>query len=144
MRALTPWTGMTTLKHEVDRIFDRFFDGTDKEPALGDWAPAIDVADKKDAFVATVEVPGVEAGDLDVSVTDDVLSITGEKRQEAEEKDANYYRCERSWGTFTRRVRLPGAVEESKVTASFKNGVLTVTLPEAAGAKSRTVPVKAA
>ena len=143
MRALTPWTG-TGLRREMDRLFERFFESPWAElPALGDWAPALDVTEGKDAITVKAELPGVEPREIAVSLEGDLLTIKGEKEQKKEEKDERQHRIERSWGAFMRSVRLPAPVDGSKVTAAFKNGVVTVTLPKAPGAKGTTIPVKA-
>lgn len=143
MRTLTPWTG-TGLRREMDRLFDRFFESPFTElPALGDWTPALDVAEGKDAITVTAELPGVDPKDIAVALEGDVLTIKGEKEQKKEEKDERQHRVERSWGAFMRSVRLPAAVDSGKVTAAFKNGVVTITLPKTQGAKGTTIPVKA-
>jgi len=143
MRALTPWTG-TGLRREMDRLFERFFESPWAElPALGDWTPVLDVTEGKDAITVKAELPGVEPKEIAVSLEGDLLTIKGEKEQRKEEKDERQHRIERSWGAFMRSVRLPAPVDGSKVTAAFKNGVVTVTLPKAPGAKGTTIPVKA-
>jgi HSP20 family protein len=143
MRALTPWTG-TGLRREMDRLFDRFFEAPWAEPpALGDWTPALDMTEGKDAVIVKAELPGVDAKDVSVSLEGEMLTIKGEKEQKKEETDERQHRVERSWGAFMRSVRLPAPVDGSKVTATFKNGVITVTLPKAPGAKGTTIPVKA-
>ena len=142
MRALTPWTG-TGLRREMDRLFDRFFESPLAElPGLGDWTPALDVTEGKDAITVVAELPGVDPKDIGVALEGDVLTIKGEKEQKKEEKDERQHRVERSWGAFMRSVRLPVAVDSGKVTAAFKNGVVTITLPKAPGAKGTTIPVK--
>ncbi len=145
MRSLMPWTGTTGLKQEMDRLFDRFFEPQWGEfpAALGEWVPSLDLSETKDAFVVKVEVPGMDPKDIHVSLQENFLTIKGEKKQEKEEKDERYHRVERSYGAFTRSVRLPVAVDGSKVDAAFKNGLLTVTLPKTPGAKGTTIPVKA-
>ena len=85
----------------------------------------------------------MEEKDIQVSLQENLLTIKGEKKQEKEEKDERYHRVERSYGAFTRSVRLPVAVDASKVTASFKNGLLTVTLPKTPAAKGTMIPIKA-
>jgi HSP20 family protein len=128
----------------MDRVFDRFFEPHWEEPdAAGEWAPKVDVSETKDAVVVKAEIPGVEQKDINVSLHDQTLTIRGEKRHEAEEKDSKYHRVERSWGSFTRAFRMPVAVAGDKVTATFKDGTLTITLPKAAEAKGTTIPVKA-
>jgi HSP20 family protein len=134
---------MTGLRQEMDRLFDRFFErGWDEFPALGEWAPSLDVSETKDALVVKAEMPGMELKDVEVVLDQDVLTIKGEKRQEKEEKDERHHRVERSYGAFTRRVRLPVSVDAAKVKASFKNGLLVVTMPKAPGAKGTTIAVK--
>jgi HSP20 family protein len=131
------------MRRELERFFDRF-----PEPIFealetsGDWAPRLDVSETKDAVMVKAELPGVEAGDISLSLQGDVLTLKGEKTQEKEEKDERYHRVERSYGAFMRAVRLPSTVDASKVNAAFKNGVLTVTLPKAATAKGTTIPIK--
>ncbi len=143
MRALAPWSGMTALRKEMDRLFDRFWEELPEWPVYGEWTPKIDVADTKEAFVVKAEVPGMDPKEIALTLEGDVLTIKGEKTHEKEEKDEHYYRRERSYGAFARSIPLPGAVESSKVTATFKNGVLTVRLPKGAAAKGTTIPVKA-
>jgi HSP20 family protein len=144
MRSLMPWTGMGGLKQEMDRVFDRFFEPQWGElAALGDWAPSLDLSETKDALVVKVEVAGMDPKDIHVGLQENLLTIKGEKRQAKEEKEERYHRIERSYGAFARSVRLPVAVDGGKVDASFKNGLLTVTLPKTPGARSTTIPVKA-
>jgi HSP20 family protein len=132
------------MRKEMDRLFDRFWEGDFPQlPALGEWAPALDVSETKDAVLVKAEVPGMESKDIQLSLQEQVLTIKGEKKQEKEEKDEHYYRSERSYGAFARAVRLPTPVDGSKVTATFKNGVLSVTLPKAAAAKGTMIPIKA-
>ena len=143
MRALTPWTG-TGLKREMDRLFEQFFESPWSElPALGDWTPAVDVTEDKDAITVKAEVPGVDPKEINVSLEGDILTIKGEKEQKKEEKDERQHRIERTYGAFVRTVRLPASVDGGKVNATFKNGVVTVTLPKAPGAKGTAIPVKA-
>jgi HSP20 family protein len=137
---------MTSLRREMDRLFERFFDSEPGWGALevgGEWAPKVDLSETKDAYVLRAEIPGVEQKDVQVALQEQLLTIKGEKSKEKEEKDEHYHRMERSYGAFTRAMRLPAAVEASKVTASFKDGVLTVTLPKTPAAKGTTIPIKA-
>lgn len=144
MSMLMPWTaGLANLRREMDRLFERFFEPWEEFEALGEWSPRVDLSETKDAFVVKAEIPGVDQKDVSVSLEGQLLTIKGEKRQEKEEKDARHHRIERAWGAFARTMRLPAAVEGDKVSATFKQGVLTVTLPKAPGAKGTTIPVKA-
>ena len=144
MRALAPWRGMETLRQEMERVFDRFFEPRwDEFEGVGAWAPKLDFSETKDAFVVKAEVPGVEQKDISVQIQNQVLTLKGEKHKEKEEKDEKYHRVERSWGAFTRTLALPMGVETEKVSATFKDGLLTIKLPKAPGAKGMTIPVKA-
>jgi len=144
MRAMMPWTGMTNLKQELDRLFGPFGElKLDEFPALGDWAPSMDVSETKEALVVKAEVPGLDPKDIQISLQEQYLTIRGEKRQEKEEKEERYHRVERAYGGFARSVRLPVGVDGSRVTAAFKNGLLTVTLPKTPAARGTTIPIKA-
>ncbi len=91
MRALAPWTGMTSFRKEMDRLFDRFLEPTWPEmPALGDWEPKIDVFETKEAVVVKAEIPGVEQKDIALSLQDGMLTIKGEKEEQKEDKDKRY------------------------------------------------------
>jgi HSP20 family protein len=144
MRALAPWTGFGSLKKEMDRLFEKVGDWDPPEMrAFGDWLPTLDVAETKDAFVVKAEVPGMDSKDIAVSLEGQTLTIKGEKKHDEEEKTEQFYRAERAYGAFGRAVRLPVTVDGSKVTAGYKNGVLTITMPKAPGAKGNMIPVKA-
>jgi HSP20 family protein len=145
MANIAPFRGMPRLRHEMDRLFDRFFEPQEwfEMPSLGEWMPSMDVSESKDAYVVKMEVPGMDPADIQVSIQDNMLTVKGEKKQEKEQKDEKYHRVERSYGAFERAVRLPSAVDGGKVTATFKNGVLTATLPKTLAAKGTSIPVKA-
>ena len=143
MRALTPWTGMTGLRRDMDRWLERFFEAPwTGMPEMGEWAPPLDVAEGKDAVTVTAELPGVDPKEIAVTLEGEYLTLRGEKAAEREDKDERRHRVERSWGAFVRTVRLPAPVDAGKVTATFKNGVVTVTLPKTAGAKGTLIPLK--
>jgi len=144
MRALTPWMGMTGLPRDVDRWFERFFETPWPEaPAMGEWVPALDVAETKDAVTVTAELPGVDAKELTVTLDGEYLTLKGEKENTREEKEERRHRVERTYGAFTRTVRLPAPVDAAKVTATFKNGVVAIALPKTGGTRGTFIPVKA-
>jgi HSP20 family protein len=144
MRALAPWMGMTSLKKDMDRVFERFFEAGWRDlPTLGGWEPKVDLTEGKDAIVVKAEIPGVEQKDIEVTVQDGTLTIKGEKQEETEEKDRRYHCIERSYGAFARTLRLPAAIDPGKVTATFKDGVVTVTMPKSAEARGTLIPIKA-
>lgn len=103
--------------------------------------PALDMMDKGDRIVVRAEMPGVDKKDIDISVTDDMLTIKGESKKETEVEEENYYCSERSFGSFSRVVRLPAAVKADKVKASLKDGVLDITLPKTEPKKIEGVKV---
>lgn len=139
-----------SLQREMNRLFEDFFRGFDIEPTpllearLGGFSPCVDVREDDDAFILTAEVPGIAEKDIDVQVTEDSITIKGEKKEEKEDKGKDYYCMERSYGSFHRTIRLPIGVDREKVDASFKNGVLTVKLPkmEEAKSKAKKIPIK--
>ena len=145
MRALAPLTRMATFREELDRLFERpwapRWPGFDVEP-VADWMPKMDVAETADAVTVTIEVPGVDEKEIAVTLDDQMLVIKGEKEEDREEKGGRYHRMERAYGAFTRAVHLPVPVMAEATVARFKNGVLTVTMPKAPGAKAATIPVK--
>jgi len=105
--------------------------------------PAVDVFEKEDRFVVKAELPGMKEDDIDVSVVGDTLSIKGEKKTETETKDEDYYRCERSYGSFYRSIPIPSNVDADKIEASFEDGVLEVALPKSAKVKPKKIAVSA-
>lgn len=143
MKTLAPEAGMTTLRKEMDRLFDRFWDG-DETPTMGAWNPRVELSENRDVLKLKAELPGIDPKDVQVMVENGILTLQGEKRQEAEVKDERFYRAERSYGTFARSLRLPANVDAQRVTATFKNGVLVVELPKTSEAKGTTVPIKVA
>jgi HSP20 family protein len=142
---------VATLHREVDRLFDDFFRGFDRLPSLpfseerlSEFSPKINVSENDKEIEVTVEVPGMDQNDVDVSLGDDVLTIKGEKKQEKEEKDKDYYHVERSYGSFYRSLQIPCEVDEENIKAAFKKGVLKINLPKSSKAQEnvRKIEVK--
>lgn len=139
---------LLALHREMDRLFDDFWNEFGRPfgaaGALG-AAPRADMADTDKAIEVTIELPGLDEKDIDVSVTEDALTIKGEKRSEREEKEKGYYLSERRFGAFHRTIPLPRGINASDAKAEFKKGVLTVTLPKTpeAQAKVKRIEVKA-
>lgn len=123
-----------TLQQEMNRLFDDFKMGfAFPHPTfefLGDFHASIDMKDTDKDVVVTAELPGVEMKDINISMKDNMLVLTGEKKQEKEEKEKSYYRMERSYGSFYRALELPCEVDKEAIDAVYKDGVLTVTLPK--------------
>jgi HSP20 family protein len=136
-----------SLRSEMDRLFDRFgfpslrrmFDVEPWRPmsAFSSSVPPIDMSEDDKAYKISAELPGLDAKDVDVSVSGNMLILKGEKRQEKEEKDKNYYFSERAYGSFQRAFELPASVDHDKVAADFSKGVLTITLPKTPGAQKQ-------
>jgi HSP20 family protein len=145
------WRPFENLRHEIDRLFDDFGDGFWRSPfrrteAAFGAMPAVDVSETDKAYEITAELPGMDEKNVDVKVANGLLSIKGEKQEEKEEKKKDYYRRERSFGSFERSFSVPDGVDSDKIEASFKKGVLTVTLPKSADAQKaeKKIAVKAA
>jgi HSP20 family protein len=152
-----PWR---SFRHEMDRLFDRFA-GAFGMPSLRrmfDWepmryessfsfaAPSVEVAEDDKAYKIAAELPGLEAKDVEVSITGDTLVLKGEKKQETEKKDKNYHMSERAYGSFQRTFALPEGIDRDKIAAGLAKGVLTITLPKTAEAQkpAQKIEVKAA
>jgi HSP20 family protein len=125
-----------TLRREMDRLFDDFWGSSLLEP-YGTFNPRVDVTETETEVKVTAELPGLDEKDVEVSLTQNMLTLSGEKKAEKEDKGENYYRVERSYGSFRRTIPLPIEVEADKVEAIFKNGVLNVVLPKTAQAQAR-------
>jgi len=128
---------LTSLRDELNRFF---------EPGGGTqlfnvWSPVLDVFEDKDNVVVKVELPGMKREDIDISLHEGMLSISGERKHEAEQPDGDAYRSERFYGRFQRTVSLPKPVASDKVKAAYKDGILTVTLPKTEEAKPRQIEV---
>jgi len=139
-----PFRDLERMRREMDRLWDSFFEGRPgrKAEEIGEWLPSLDVSETKNDVVVKAELPGIDPKDIDISLANDVLTIKGEKRQEKEEKEENYHLVERNYGSFTRAIRLPKDVQSDKISASFKNGVLKVTLPKSEEAKKKEIKIK--
>ena len=114
------------------------------EDSFGAWAPPVDIFEKNDHLVIRAEIPGVQMKDIDVRIENGVLTLHGERKQETEVREETAYRMERVYGRFTRSFSLPTTVDASKVTATYKDGVLEVTVSKAETAKPKRVEIQAA
>lgn len=135
-----------TFQRDMNRLFDEFFRREWRMPtpfgaAFGEqwtaFSPRVDVTETDEQVQVSAELPGLDAKDVDVTLSHGTLTISGEKKEEKEEQGKNYFRAERSYGSFKRSVSLPGTVETDKAEAEFKRGVLTITLPKRAKARDR-------
>jgi HSP20 family protein len=140
---LSNWSSidrLASLRDEVDRLFDFSWPSRDSGLFSG-WSPALDVFDDKDNVVVKVELPGLKKEEINLSLHDGVLTISGERKHESQRKEGESFRSERYFGKFQRSVTLPTAVESNKVNASYKDGILTVELPKAEEAKPKQIAV---
>ena len=103
--------------------------------------PAVNISETAEAVIVEAEVPGMDSKDLEVSVTGDVLTLKGEKKEEKQEKGQTWHRTEMSFGSFTRSFKLPAAIENDKVSADYKNGILNITLPKSAASRVQEVKI---
>ena len=132
------------LQRSVNQLFDNFFSDFGLTPfgALGEpfgtFQPRIDMSENDQEITVSAELPEMDEHDIEVALAGDMLTLSGEKKEEKEDKGQNYYRVERSYGAFRRSIPLPCEVERDKVEATFKKGVLTITLPKTPEAQSRT------
>jgi len=132
------------LWREMDNVFDRFF-GEMRWPGRfmsRQFIPALDVSENDDGFVVKAELPGIDPKEVDINLTGDLLTIKGEKKDEKEEKGENFHTIERSYGSFSRSFQLPCDVQEDKIEAHYKDGVLDLRLPKAENAKRKSVKIK--
>jgi HSP20 family protein len=131
--------GFYDLHSEMNRMFDEMFGNLvgrtparAQRPALSEWAPSVDVLGKDGDLVIKAELPGVKLEDVDITVQDRVLTISGQRKAEKEEEEGGYYVRERRYGTFRRSMQLPEGVDEDHIRARFEDGILEVTLEGAA------------
>jgi len=136
-------SGVPSLFESFDRLFDGFIWPT-QSGARGIWSPAIDVRETDKEFVVEADLPGLEEKDVKVELNENMLTISGERKQEKEEKTEQYYRSERSFGQFTRSMALDADIKENEVKATFKNGTLKIILPKAKTQKphGRVIPIQ--
>ncbi len=141
-----PFREVSRLRREMDRLWDDFVGPSRRafRPLEAEWAPAVDVSETADKVTVKAEVPGMDAKNIDISLSGDLLTIKGEKKSEREEKKENYHLVERSYGSFSRSLRLPAAVVADKIEATYKKGVLTITCPKKEEAKPKAIEIKPA
>lgn len=133
------------FRKEFDDLFDNFFRSFDLQPfesTTGAFSPRIDVVDSEQEISIKAELPGMDEKDIDVSISRGVLTLRGEKKQEKEDKGRDYYRMERSYGSFSRSIQLPAEVDETKIKASFKKGVLDIAMPKTQKLAEETKKIK--
>lgn len=148
---LVPWReketglGLFSDLEDFQREMNRLFDVTLRNPKAGNGksmiVPAVDIIDEKDQIKVKAELPGMKKEEIEVNLEDDILSIKGEKKEEKEIKEKDYMRSERYYGAFNRSFSLPATVDAQKVNASYKDGILEITLTKKEGAKPKQIKV---
>lgn len=141
-----PFQELEDIQREMNRLFDRSLIPT-RQPSfpaaeLKEWLPPMDIVEEKDRILVRTDIPGMKQEEIHVEVEDGALVIKGERKREQESKEGQVHRVERSYGSFFRSFTLPTSVDEAKVSASYKNGVLEVALPKKEGTKPKPVKVE--
>jgi HSP20 family protein len=142
MTVLTRWEPFrefSTLQDRINRVFRDSYSAADRDDSL--TAPAVDVYEDEHQVTLKIEVPGIDEKDIDVRVENNTLTVHGERKIEKEEKEENYRRVERQYGSFTRRFTLPQTVDTETVSATYDKGVLKIALPKKAEAKPKQIKV---
>jgi HSP20 family protein len=146
------WDPFKDMEKEMQELTDRFSRLLSRWPSrttgarealtVADWAPSVDISETDNEFLIKAEIPEVDKKDVKVTVQDGLLTLQGERKQEKEEKGKRFHRIERSYGTFLRTFEMPDGVDEEKLKAEFKDGLLLVHLPKTEKARSKAVEVK--
>jgi len=137
----SPFAELERMRQEMDRLFENLSGSILREPIAGVF-PLMNVTEDKDNYCVRAELPGVKADELDISVTNDTLSISGERKIPEENENVRYHRKERDEGKFSRVITLPSPINTEKVEANCANGILTVLLPKAEEAKPKQIKVR--
>jgi HSP20 family protein len=136
-----PVRELDSLQSDMNRLFDRFFEGRPANGTSRRWIPAMDLLETEDHLVLRGDLPGLTEDDIDIEIKDNVLTVSGERKADKEEKGEGYYRVERAFGGFSRSLTLPQGVAADKVEANFDKGVLEVRIPKPAEAKPTRVQI---
>jgi len=146
MKSVVRWSPMTSVQDELNRVMDDVFGRQWRTDGAGAvlWQPPIDIEEQPDRYTVHVELPGMRLEDIKITLEDNRLTIRGEKTRTEEQKNAAYHRLERAYGTFERTFTLSHAVKSEKIEATYRDGVLEVTVPKAEEAKAREIPIKTA
>ncbi len=139
-----PVRELNTLQSEMNRLFNTLFDapaGGDGGGTLRRWIPAMDLVETDEAFVLRADLPGLSEGDVNIELEDNVLTVSGERKSEHEQRKEGYYRVERASGSFSRSLTLPEGVDPESIEASFDRGVLEVRIPKPEARKPRKVAI---
>ncbi len=142
IQKFSPFSELFDLRKEIDSLFDDRFFGKMLQPYYeSNWTPSMDISETDKEFLVTVELPGMKKEDINLSIDNNVLTIEGERKSEKEEKGKTFHRIERSYGKFYRSVTLPKKVDEENIKASFKDGLLNITLPKVEKEKVKNIEI---
>jgi len=130
-----------SIQEEINRMFDNMLGAQGRDDDQMRLAPLSDVVENKDDYMVSVELPGMKKEDVKISLRNNSLTVSGEKKKEFESKDETYHRVERAFGAFNRTFVIPSEVDSSKIKAEFKDGILTVQLPKVEAAKPKEIPI---
>ena len=137
-----PIRELDSLQSDMNRLFDSFFHGRTANGLGGRrWIPAMDLVETKDHLLLRADLPGLSEEDVNIEIKDGVLTVSGERKAEHEEKSEGFYRVERAFGSFSRSLNLPDGIDAGQVNASFDNGVLEVKIPKPAESKPHRVQI---
>jgi HSP20 family protein len=134
-----PVRELTSLQSDVNRLFNSFFEGTNGGARR--WTPAVDLVESDRHLILKADLPGLGEDDVHIEVADNVLTISGDRKTESEERKEGYYRLERAFGSFSRSLTLPDGVDSDKIDASFDNGVLEVKIPKPEEVKPQRISI---
>ncbi len=140
----TPYRGnWLTGREPFINFMESFFngEGTSEEMSTRTWSPAVDIRETEDSYLVHAELPGLSKDDIEITLEDNILKLSGERRFEKDVNEEEYHRIERSYGSFTRAFSLPSRVDSSKVEAAFNNGILTLTVPKVEEARPRKISI---
>lgn len=137
---------MARFRDEIDNLFNRFFDlempVSRRLFGDGEWIPRVDVGERASEITVQAEIPGCDAKDIDVRLEGRVLTISGEKKQEKEDKDENFHRLERSYGSFSRMIELPADVDADTIDATYRKGILKLVLHKTASSETKKIEIR--
>ncbi len=136
-----PIRELDALQGDMNRLFDRFFENRTANGTARRWIPAMDLVETDDHLVLRGDLPGLTEDDVNIEIRDNVLTVSGERKAEHEDRGEGYHRVERAFGSFSRSLSLPQGIDPEKVDANFKNGVLEVRIPKPAEAKPTRVQI---
>jgi len=139
-----PYQSLSNFEREISNWFSGFpgLRYRDGEVRNWDWIPAAEIVEKKNSYEIDLELPGVEKESVKINLTDDILTIQGEKKAEKNTEGDNYCACERVYGSFVRSFTLPGTIDREKVEAKFKNGILHLSIPKSENAKTKEIKIQ--